>query len=143
MAEARRVAADGLAAGALAWALSGLPSTAWTLARGGNPLGAVRAAGTLVVSPAAGPACLLVAGAAAHTVISFGWALLLAVVLPERRTRPAGAAAGLAIAALDLGAIGRHYPAIRALPTLPQIADHLVFGILVGAVVGERRRRRP
>lgn len=142
MTEARSVA-DGLVAGALAGALSGIPSTVWTLVGGGNPLGAVRAAGTLVRSPAAGPASLLVAGAGAHTAISFGWAVVLAVVLPERRTRTAGAAAGLAIAALDLGTVGRRYPAIRALPTLPQIADHVAFGLLVGAVVRARRRRRP
>ena len=140
--EARAVA-DGLAAGALAGALSGIPSTGWTLVRGGNPLGAVRAAGTLVLRSCAGPVSLLVAGAGTHTVISFGWAMLLAVVLPEHRTRTAGAAAGLAIAALDLGAVGRRYPAIRALPTLPQIADHVAFGFLVGAVVQARRRRRP
>ena len=142
MTEARSVA-DGLAAGALAGALSGIPSTAWTLVRGRSPLGAVRAAGTLVLPPAAGPSSLLVAGAGAHTVISFAWAMLLAAVLPDHRTRTAGAAAGLAIAALDLGAVGRRYPAIRALPAQPQIADHLAFGLLVGAVVRARRRRRP
>lgn len=141
MTEASAVA-DGLAAGALGGALSGIPSTVWTLVRGGDPLEAVRAAGTLVRSPAAGPASLVVAGAGAHTVISFAWAMLLAVVLPEHRTRTAGAAAGLAIAVLDLGAVGRRYPAIRALPAWPQIADHVAFGLLVGAVVGERRRRQ-
>ena len=124
-------------------ALSGMPSTVWTLVRGGNPLGAVRAAGTLVLPPSAGSISLLVAGTGAHTVISFGWAMGLAVVLPEHRTRTAGAAAGLAIAALDLGAVGRRYPAIRALPTLPQVADHLAFGFLVGAVLRARRRGRP
>lgn len=142
MTEARAVA-DGLAAGALAGALSGLPSTLWTLVRGGNPLGAVRAAGTLVLPPSAGSVSLLAAGAGAHTVISFGWAMVLAVVLPEHRTRTAGAAAGLAIAALDLGTVGRRYPDIRALPTLPQLADHVAFGFLVGAVLRTRRRRRP
>jgi hypothetical protein len=135
----RQAVGDAAVAGTLAWALSGLPSTAWTLVRGGNPLAAVRAAGTLALSPAAGPAALLVAGAAAHTVISYGWAAVLALGLPPRRARAAGAGAGLAIALLDLGVIARRYPAIRALEPLPQIADHLAFGLLVGAVVRRRR----
>ncbi len=138
----RAALGDAAMAGTLAWALSGLPSTVWTLVRGGNPLMAVRAAGTLVLSPTTGRAALLVAGTGAHTVISYGWATVLALGLPTRRTQVTGTAAGLAIAALDLGVIGRRYPAIRALPTLPQVADHLAFGLLVGAVVARRRRRR-
>ena len=141
----RRAVADGVVAGAPAWALSGLPSTAWTLAGGGNPLVAVRAAGTLILSPDASPTALLAAGAGAHTIISFGWSTLLAFALPPSATVVVGAAAGLAIAALDLGLIAGRYPAIRALPTLPQVADHLAFGTLVGTVVAHRRSsvRRP
>ncbi|MBW3611003.1 MAG: hypothetical protein M3N37_03865 [Actinomycetota bacterium] len=130
-----------MVAGAFAWALSGLPSTAWALLRDGDPLVAARAAGTLVLSPTAGPTALLVAGAGAHTVISFAWAMLLALALPRRRTTLAGAAAGLGIAALDLGVVGRRYPAVRALPPLPQVADHLAFGAVIGAVLARRRGR--
>lgn len=136
----RAVLADGLVGGGVAWALSGLPSTMWTLVRGGNPLATVRAAGTLVFSPTAGEAALLIAGAGAHTVISFGWATLFALALPQRRTVAAGALAGLAVAGLDLGLVGRRFPAIRALPTLPQVADHVAYGVLVAAVVRLRRR---
>jgi deoxyinosine 3'endonuclease (endonuclease V) len=104
-------------------------------------MGAVRAAGALVLAPDAHPAALLVAGAGVHTVVSFGWASVLAVALPRRRTAVAGAAVGLAIAGLDLGVVGRRIPAIRALPTVPQVADHLAFGTLVGVVLARRRRR--
>jgi hypothetical protein len=133
---------DAARAGTLAWALSGLPSTLWSLARGENPLAAVRAAGTLVLSPTVSPSSLVVAGAGAHTVVSFGWSTLLALGLPPHRTLAAGGAAGLAIAALDLGIVARRYPAIRALPMLPQVADHLAFGFIVAAVVRRRRRHR-
>lgn len=139
---ARVALGDAAVAGGVAWAFSGLPSTAWTLVRGGNPLAAVRAAGTLVVSPTAGGSALLVAGAGAHTVISFGWATVLALALPARRTLAAGAAAGLGIAALDLGVVAHRYPAVLALPTVPQVADHVAFGVLVAAVVRHRRHRR-
>lgn len=135
-------AGDTAVAGAVAWALSGLPSTAWTLVRGGDPMAAVRAAGALVLPAAARPAALVVAGAGVHTVVSFGWASVLALALPPRRTAAAGAVAGLAIAGLDLGVLGRRSPAIRALPVLPQVADHVAFGALVGAVLAHRRRRR-
>lgn len=137
-------AADAVVAGTVAWALSGLPSTTTTLAHGASPLPAVRAAGTLLLRPDAAPGALFAAGVAAHTVISFGWALVFALALPARRTVPAAVMAGLAVAALDLGAIGRRYPRIRALPAPPQVADHLAYGALVGTIVARRRscRRR-
>jgi hypothetical protein len=134
--------ADGLLAGTAAGILSGLPSTVVTLVRGGGLLASVRAAGTLVLADDRRPSALVVAGVAAHTALSLGWATLFSLALPSRRTVPAGLAAGLVVAALDLGAVGRHYPAIRALPPLPQVGDHLAFGALVAAVVQHRRRPR-
>lgn len=135
-------AGDGLVAGASAWLLSGAPSTAFALARGRDPLQAARAAGTLVLAPQADPGRLLVAGAAVHTLVSLGWATLFALVLPRRHTVATAIVAGLAVAALDLGLVGRRYPLIRALPIAPQVADHLAFAALVGAVVSWRRRSR-
>jgi hypothetical protein len=54
-----------------------------------------------------------------------------------------GLAGGAAIAALDLGLlahgpIGRRWPLIRALPVGPQVADHLAFGAIAGAVLRGR-----
>ena len=133
---------DGLVAGATAWALSGLPSTASALMRRTHPMEAVVAAGTLLLPADAAAGRLMVAGALAHTAVSLGWASVLALSLPERHTVVGGLAAGLAIAAVDLGAVGRHYPRIRALDTVPQVVDHLAFGAVVAAVVARRRRRR-
>ena len=73
-----------------------------------------------------------------HLALSLGWALVLARALPRRRPTLEGAAAGLAIAALDLGLLGRRLPAIRALPVLPQVADHVAYGAVVGAILGRR-----
>jgi len=39
--------------------------------------------------------------------------------------------------------IGRFLPPIRELAFLPQLADHLMFGAVVGAVVSWRRPRQP
>jgi hypothetical protein len=62
--------------------------------------------------------------------------------LPNRHTAAAGVAAGLAIAALDLGVIGRRFPRIRALPLAPQIGDHLAYGAVAGTVIAKQRRSR-
>ena len=132
---------DGLVAAAAAAAFSGIPSTLWTLWRGGDLLASTAAAGTLVVAPSAPRHRQLVAGALAHVVISGWWGLVLARLLPTRRTALVGAGAGLAIAALDLGVIGRRFPAIAALSPGPQVADHTMFGAVVGAVLSRRRRR--
>jgi hypothetical protein len=65
-----------------------------------------------------------------HLALSLGWTIVL-----DRagvRTARAGAVAGLAIAAVDLGIAGRRLPRIQALPLLPQLADHVAFGAIAG-----------
>lgn len=106
-----------------------------------DPFEATRAAGTLVLDEDAGGRALVVAGLAVHTGISAVWGCVLAAVLPRNNPVAWGALAGAAIAALDLGVIGRRFPRIRALPPGPQIADHIAFGIIV-AVSLERLRRQ-
>ena len=137
-----RVLRAGLRAGAVAGALSGTPSTVHAMATGRSPFDALRAAGTLLLADDAPPSARAAAGVAAHGAISLSWGVVLAVVLPRRRAVVWGALAGLAIAGLDLGVLGRRRPRIRALPTLPQVADHVAFGALVGATVSRAGRRR-
>jgi hypothetical protein len=114
-------------------ALSGVPSTAWNLACGRDPLEATKAAGTLVLPDDAPPWALVAAAAPVHLGVSLLWTAVLARTLPSRHRVAWGAAGGLAIAAVDLGVIGRRYPAIRRLPLVPQLADHALFGAVVGA----------
>ncbi len=136
----------GLAAGAVAGIVSGLPSTVHALVTGGDPLAAARAAGNLVLAPDAAPERLLAAGALVHISISLGWGTVVAVALPDLSDLPAtraaawGAAAGLAIAAVDLGLFGRRRPLIRALPFWPQVADQVAFGVVTGALLSGRGR---
>lgn len=120
--------------------LSGIPSTAHALITGRDPLDSVRAAGTLVVPDDAPPAPRFVAGLAAHGAITVLWTVVLALVLPRRRTALWGAVAGAGIAVLDLGIAQRRFPAIAALPRGAQFADHLAFGTIVGFVLGRARR---
>jgi hypothetical protein len=122
-------------------ALSGAPSTAYALATRRDPLEAALAAGAIVVGQDAPRGRRLAAAVPVHLAISFAWTVVLDRVLPQRRRALTGAAAGLAIAALDLGVIGRRIPAIAALPLGPQIADHVAFGAL-GVTLASRDRRR-
>lgn len=118
-----------LTAAAVAAVASGAPSTVLALVRGRPVLEATRAAGTLLGAPTL-PRALV-----AHGAISLWWAAVLARVLPRGRRAAWGVAAGVGIAALDLELIGRRFPAVRALPKLPQYLDHVAFGAVVGAVV--------
>jgi hypothetical protein len=127
-------------AGLVAGVVSGAPSTVHAVATGRSSLAAVEAAGTLLVPASAPPARLVAAAVVVHGGLSVGWATLLAALLPRRHSVAWGAAAGLGIAAFDLGLVGRHVPAIRALPQLPQWADHVAFGAVVGSVVGRMAR---
>ena len=45
------------------------------------------------------------------------------------------AGAGLAMGVINVGVIGRRFPAIAALPLLPQLADNVAFGVLFAVVV--------
>ena len=132
---------DAVVSGAVAGVLSGAPSTVWTLARRGDLLESTAAAGTLLLGEDASRRSLIVAGAVAHSAISLWWGFVLSRALPRRHIFVAGAAAGLGIAALDLGVIARRYPRIRALPRAPQVADHVAFGVSAAAVLARRWRR--
>ena len=136
-------ASDAAVAGAIAAILSGVPSTIYALAHGRDPLEGALAAGTLLLPRERRHALLLPAATIVHLTLSFGWALVLARTLPERHVPTSATVAGLAIAALDLGLVGRRFPAIRALPAAPQIADHLAYAWTVAAVLQRRRHATP
>ena len=112
---------------------SGAPSTAWALLHGNDPLAAARAAGTLLPGRRDRPG--LVAGLVVHAAVSVIWGVVIGRTC---RTRWQGALAGLAVAALDLGVVGRRYPAIRALPQGPQWADHVAFGVMASGASARR-----
>src|SRR4051794_11486792 len=116
----REVDRDALAAGLVAAVVSGVPSTAWAVAHRRDVLAAARAAGSLVLPSERRTVPLLVAAVPVHLALSLGWAGALARTLPRERELTSGAAAGLAIAALDLGVIGRRLAPIRELEQLPQ-----------------------
>jgi len=122
--------------------VSGLPSTVWAFARGDDPLAAVRAAGTLLPGRRRRPSVL--GGTMVHAAVSAFWTAALSVAARRWPLTPVrGALAGLAIAALDLGVIGRRYPAIAALDTPAQLADHAMFGAVVVHLLGRRGCSNP
>jgi hypothetical protein len=121
-----------LATAALAGVVSGAPSTVVALVQGGDVLAATRAAGTLL--PGRGGRPGVVAGVVAHAGLTLWWTGVLRLVL--RRVgggAVTGAGLGALVAAVDLGVVGRRLPAVRALPQWPQWADHVAFGVIVGA----------
>ena len=138
----KRDAWDVLAAGLISAVTGGIPSTAWALATGQDPLAATRAAGAMLIDPASSDARLVFAAACAHLAISFFWAGVLVRLLPTRHTIAWSLAAAAAISVLDLRLIGRLFPEIYALAFVPQFADHLAWGGTVGAVLAWRRRAR-
>jgi hypothetical protein len=120
-----------------------VPSISITIARREDILGSTRAVGRAVLPRSENGLVLFLAGGVAHVVISLGWGIVLARALPRRQTVMAALMAGLGIAALDLGVIGRRLPTIRALEPFPQVLDHLAYGAVVGAVLSRRRSARP
>jgi hypothetical protein len=131
---------DVLAAGLAGAICAAIPSTAWSLIRGDDVLDGARAAGAMLLPHERRTPVLLLAAVPVHLVLSVGWAGVLAAALPHRAEPAWGGLAGLGIAALDLAVVGRHIPAIRALPQGRQWADHLAYGWTVGLVLQARRR---
>ena len=74
-------------------------------------------------------------GAIVHLGISAACGEALARALPEHNSVGWGAAAGFAIGVVNVGVIGRRFPAIRALPLVPQLADNTAFGLVFAFVV--------
>jgi hypothetical protein len=131
---------DGLVAGAVAALPSGLPSTLHALATGRDPLAATLAAGSLLLPRETRRGCLVAAAVPVHVALSLAWGVALS--LARARGTARGAVGGLAIAALDLGVVGRRLPRIRELPLAPQLADHVAYGAVAGAVLRGRAARR-
>lgn len=126
----RSVLGGALKAGLPAALFSGLPSTAYAVRHKRDPLEATVAAGSILLPREQRRGRLLMAAIPVHLTLSAAWTVAIAVVLPRRNPLAEGTLAGLVIAALDLGVIGRRFPRIRALQTGPQIADHMAFGII-------------
>jgi membrane associated rhomboid family serine protease len=141
----RRRPSDVLIAGVVGAAVSGVPSTLWTVIERGDPAEGGRALGQVLLPREERTVVLHAAGAPVHLALSVGWAGVLGAVLPPRAEPLTGVIGGLAIAALDLAVLGRLFPPIRALPQGRQWADHVAFGLSVGAVLAATRRagRRP
>jgi hypothetical protein len=116
--------------------LSGAPSLGHALAQRGiggawrYGVDATRAIGVLVPPGRRNFA----AGALAHFAISIGAGQLLGRVLPRRRSVLWGAGAGALMGVVGAGIVGRRFPAIRALPFGPQLADNVAFGVVFALV---------
>lgn len=115
----------------LAATLSGVPSTLHAFIKGRGlrsaavyVYDATCAVGTLVPPGRRG----FGRGVAVHLAISMLFGEVLARTLPREHSTAWGAAAGLAIGVVNVGVIGRSFPAIRRLPLLPQLADNMMFG---------------
>jgi hypothetical protein len=121
--------------------LSGVPSTVWALLHGHDVTEGAQAAGRLLLPRERRRVPLVAAAVPVHLVLSLAWSAVLAKLLPRRREPLWGAVAGLAIAVLDIGIIGRRLTAIRSLEQPPQWADHAAFGATVGLVLRARRLR--
>lgn len=127
----------------LAATFSGLPSTlhAWLKQRSPRAAAvyvydATRAVGTLV--PPGRPG--FGRGAVVHLAISMLCGETLARTLPRDHPAEWGAAAGLVIGVINVGVIGRAFPAIRSLPLLPQLADNVMFGTVFGVALARLDR---
>jgi hypothetical protein len=133
---------DLLLAWLVATVFSGLPSTLHAVATGADPLEATRAAGAMLLPHATETAALFAAAAVVHPLVSLFWTAVFGVLLPGRHVVAAAVAGSAAVALLDLRVIApQFFPAVAALPFWPQVADHLMWGLLVGGTLWWRQRR--
>jgi hypothetical protein len=130
-------------AGAWAAVLGGIPSTAWALLTGGDPLQATRAAGAMLIPSSSDSAHLIAAAVVVHLAVNYFWAAVLVALLPKRSFLASYIAAAVLIGLLDLKLIARaFFPEVHALPFLLQMADHVAWGAVLGVVRRYRVARR-
>ena len=129
----------------LAATFSGLPSTIHAVVKqrslrsaAAYVYDATRAAGTLV--PPGRPG--FGRGVVVHFAVSILCGEALARTLPRDHPAEWGAAAGLVIGVINVGVIGRSFPAIRSLPLVPQLADNVMFGTVFAVVLDRCDRRQ-
>ncbi len=120
---------DWVRATAIAALLSGIPSTAHAALTNQDPLAATKAAGKLARPTEHRTPHLVAAAIPTHLAISLAWGYAISKIPNPTAWR--GALAGLAIATLDLHLPGKRLAPIRALPRVPQLADHVAFGTTV------------
>lgn len=125
--------------------VSGLPSTLHAFLERRSPRAAAayvydatRAVGTLV--PPGRPA--FGRGIVVHVGISLLCGEALARTLPRDDSALWGATAGFVIGVINVGVIGRAFPAIRDLPLVPQLADNVMFGTVFALVLDRPDRPR-
>ncbi|MGN6722178.1 MAG: hypothetical protein ACTHJM_06160 [Marmoricola sp.] len=120
--------------------VGGVPSTVYAGVKGGGVAAAAEygvdaTARIGVLLPPFRPG--LVRGVIAHLAISMLAGSAMARLLPLRRSRVWGTAAGAAMGWCNLVVIGRRIPAIAEVPLVPGLADNLAFGFTF-AVVADR-----
>ncbi|MBW2279781.1 MAG: hypothetical protein JRG76_07165 [Deltaproteobacteria bacterium] len=129
-------------AGGLAGLVSGVPSTVYLLVTGGDLFASLDALVAMVTSRDLAMPYHVAVAAGVHFAVSFGWAAVLVALVPRRAPVLGALAASVLIALVDLELIAPYFFAeVAALPFLPQLADHLAWGAVVGVVL--RARRRP
>jgi hypothetical protein len=130
---------DWLRATAIAALVSGIPSTVHALLKHQDPLAATKAAGKLALPRETRTPHLLAAAIPTHLAISLTWGYAISRIPNPSAAR--GAAAGLAIAALDLHLPGKRLAPVRQLQRGPQLADHVVFGATIGWLLKSNRHK--
>jgi hypothetical protein len=130
----------------LAATFSGLPSTLHVLVTQRSLRSAAvyicdatRAVGTLVPPGRRG----FRRGLLVHIAISVLCGETLARTLPRDHSAAWGAGAGFAIGVINVGVIGKSYPAIQALPLVPQLADNVMFGTVFAVALNRGKDQRP
>jgi hypothetical protein len=131
---------EGLRAGLVAGLVSSAPSTVYSVAAGRDPLEATLAAGSMILPREHRRGRLIAAAIPVHFFLSAIWGVVLAAVLPRKRSLVFGTAAGLAIGTFDLILVGRLFPRIKALPAAPQFADHIAYGAAVTTLLQRSQR---
>ena len=113
--------------------LSGIPSTLYAFATGGDPLEATRAAGAMLLPSETALPKLLIAAGVVHAIVSLFWTVVLGFALPRRYVAAWAVLASMAIAILDLRIVAPgFFPEVAALAFWPQFADHLMWGACFG-----------
>jgi hypothetical protein len=128
----------------LAGIIGGVPSTLYAIACSGNWLESINAIAAMANAENLSFGWRVSVATAIHFMISFVWSAALMAFLPERWTLLWASVAGAAIAVIDLLLLAPIlFPEVAALSFWPQLADHVVWGGAVGAILARTVKHLP
>jgi len=125
---------DFIYAALIAGIFSGIPSISYYISTGLDWTHSTKAIGLIFFDTSQSWTLIFGSATLFHFVVSCFWSFILRIFLPKKNQIILAGFAGILIALFDLKIIAPFIPSLANLDFYPQLADHILWGMIVGFV---------